>query len=699
MLSEDFTIILRDLDDLLDVQNQLHSKVKVGVHSPYFVQLLGELSNLKRRLSACVEYDSFQIDVLISEMVIKKFNNFFAFFSAFSRELIESLHKESERSCSLLCSNIEHLRYLNWPVIHKNLFLSEIDNSIEEMVLETCKSEFTEVKLPELKQWARNCMPPIVSLLFEFKEKRSIVNRNFDQSVCAALVKLRAYELYDMVADFPESITAIKEFREAMLSTNSMAYVAKVFKSAIIRRLLHPGASTKDILQQYILLIRTLRILDPSDVFLNYSADPVQKYLLRRKDTVRCIVASLTDTSDSSDSELHAELRKGGSLEYGADSDDEDGGPGLNWEPKKRNTELNQTGTLGKGNSGQDVLAILVSIYKNFTDLFVSEYRSLLAEKLLSNLTYTSDQEIKILELLKIRFGEDNLHACEVMLRDLEESKRINNAINSELGKYLTAVPSNLSNLSCSNITDFMVISHCYWPELKADETVSHHPKARSHINSFLDTYALLKKPRKLHVAQQLGTVELDLEFDDGSTRSFTVNPTQASLIMYLGDEKRLSSADLAHRCGIEDVADVVNRMSFWISKGVVREIRVMSELSTDIEGTNHAVFYEIIEEQAKNALSDGDSDGIYGFSMDLDEQVIIGAEAQEKAALLKVTNYIKGMLRSHGSMPLDRIHTMLRMMDSGVDMNLVQLNRFLLSMVDNEVLEFFDNSYRMKKA
>ena len=31
------------------------------------------------------------------------------------------------------------------------------------------------------------------------------------------------------------------------------------------------------------------------------------------------------------------------------------------------------------------------------------------------------------------RFGEESLHSCEVMLKDIEDSKRINNAIQSKV--------------------------------------------------------------------------------------------------------------------------------------------------------------------------------------------------------------------------------------------------------------------------
>lgn len=77
------------------------------------------------------------------------------------------------------------------------------------------------------------------------------------------------------------------------------------------RRLLHPGADTKDILSQYVSTIKCLRIVDPPGVLLFKVADPIRRYLrcapclsqLRvfpnigalseRPDTIRTIVAGL----------------------------------------------------------------------------------------------------------------------------------------------------------------------------------------------------------------------------------------------------------------------------------------------------------------------------------------------------------------------------------------------------------------------
>lgn len=50
-------------------------------------------------------------------------------------------------------------------------------------------------------------------------------------------------------------------------------------------------------------------------------------------------------------------------------------------------------------------------------ELFVTEYRLMLADKLVNNLAYDTDKEVQNLELLKLRFGETSMHHCEIMVR------------------------------------------------------------------------------------------------------------------------------------------------------------------------------------------------------------------------------------------------------------------------------------------
>jgi anaphase-promoting complex subunit 2 len=74
-----------------------------------------------------------------------------------------------------------------------------------------------------------------------------------------------------------------------------------------LKRLLHPGAETKDVITQYISTIRCLRILDPVGVLLHKVAEPIRRHLRDRSDTIRCIVATLVEGEDLQDENESAE--------------------------------------------------------------------------------------------------------------------------------------------------------------------------------------------------------------------------------------------------------------------------------------------------------------------------------------------------------------------------------------------------------
>lgn len=73
------------------------------------------------------------------------------------------------------------------------------------------------------------------------------------------------------------------------------------FNTRNLKRLLHPGAETKDVISQYINTIRCLRIIDPVGVLLHKVAEPIRRHLCERSDTIRCIVASLVEGEELQD--------------------------------------------------------------------------------------------------------------------------------------------------------------------------------------------------------------------------------------------------------------------------------------------------------------------------------------------------------------------------------------------------------------
>lgn len=78
-----------------------------------------------------------------------------------------------------------------------------------------------------------------------------------------------------------------------------------------------------------------------------------------------------------------------------------------------------------------DIISMVVDIYGS-KEMFVGEYRNLLADRLLAQLDFNPEKEIRNLELLKLRFGDSVLHNCEVMLKDIGDSKRIDAHIHSD---------------------------------------------------------------------------------------------------------------------------------------------------------------------------------------------------------------------------------------------------------------------------
>lgn len=78
----------------------------------------------------------------------------------------------------------------------------------------------------------------------------------------------------------------------------------------------------------------------------------------------------------------------------------------------------------------------------------MNEYRTLLADRLLTRHSpkFDIDRESRNLELLRMRFGEGQLHNCEVMLKDMRDSKKINEHVHEDQ-RYLKGEMEMISGL------------------------------------------------------------------------------------------------------------------------------------------------------------------------------------------------------------------------------------------------------------
>jgi Cullin family/Anaphase promoting complex (APC) subunit 2 len=503
-----------------------------------------------------------------------------------------------------------------------------------------------------------------------------------------------------------------------------MQELALALRESFIRRLNHPGANTTQMIDVYIAAIQVLRILldghtsssNHMNTFIAYTTEPVRFYLRHyRNDTVRCILTSLTNTgnigcssnNDNSNTHvLYQELRRQDTkpLEYMTlNSDDEDNDeeecPSMDWQPRPSiysythhqqqqsyhyHRSSNNKNSNNKNDS--DILAMLVSIYGS-KELFVNEYRSMLADKLLGNLDYNTDHDVHTLELLKLRFGEMSLINAEVMIKDIEDSARLNKNIRDAFrAKKSVIPPTSTTELTNAVVVDAAIISHIFWPKLQ-NGPLKHHPRIQVMLDEYATIYAEQKSPRTLQWLYHLGSVQLELdvveENHDGTastieTKEFTCSPLLATLITHFEDEPTWTAEQLSNETNIPDYA-VVKQMSYWITQRVVvygttfttvasgktpfsnnynaSEIAYTLASQADRTGTNgNAHLYQSI-----NMMNDDDNDGMSsGYHQ---QAVSATAQVEEDTSLFE--SYILVMLTNLQQASIQKIHEMLTMMSA----------------------------------
>jgi len=314
------------------------------------------------------------------------------------------------------------LRTLGWirtDGILQQALAEALHQTILTWVKTTISKEFEEEGMFDLVQdYKKRVVLPWLEDVVGAKALEVDWCRRLDFAVCECFCLVRFGEVFELIAEYPDSYPAVMELKKVLEITKMYQAMTSALKGALIKRLNHPGANTSQIIDVYINTIKVFRVIDPSDRLLQVVAEPVRSYLRQRQNTVRCIITSLTDSEVGGD--LYEELRRQDArpLEYGeVDSDDEEEPPDMNWTPpppiSKERGDFLATGT--KGASG-DILSMLVSIYGS-KDLFVNEFRLMLADKLLTNLTFDTDQEVHTLELLKLRFGDLSMRNCEIMIK------------------------------------------------------------------------------------------------------------------------------------------------------------------------------------------------------------------------------------------------------------------------------------------
>ncbi|KAJ5745749.1 hypothetical protein N7520_010931 [Penicillium odoratum] len=523
----------------------------------------------------------------------------------------------------------------------------------------------------------------------------------------ARLGALRTGELFDVIVEWPVSSGAIEDLRHFTTHPAARAHVTQSFIAILNQRLLHPGASTVQILQLYISIIRAFHLLDPKGVLLDRIARPIRRYLREREDTVKVIVSGLLAEpsviaatepaslySGDTLAELATELTRAHQLSMNQRDSELDWND-MNWMPDP----VDAAPDYRKAKSS-DVIDSLVSLFDS-KETFVKELQTLLGDRLLQK-REDYDQEISVLELLKVRFGDSALQACEVMLRDISDSRRVDAVIRNDQG--FNKPPSRMTSkrVPRRDIPELhtKILSRFFWPEIQ-DQEFKVPKEITSLQTKYSEGFEALKQSRKLRWRNGLGQVTVELELGD---RSFAdeVTTWQATVIHAFQDESdepiTRTATELAET--LEMAAPLVRSAClFWVSKRILTEVhrdtfRVLEYLPTeDGHGEGET------DSMAGDDIPSGDTENAAAAA----EAAAAAAakETAEAAAMEKMNlhwQFIVGMLTNQGAMPLQRIVMMLSIVvPGGFPFSHEELREFLAGMVSRGKLEIVSGgSYKI---
>ncbi|KAL8691301.1 MAG: hypothetical protein Q9218_003445 [Villophora microphyllina] len=507
---------------------------------------------------------------------------------------------------------------------------------------------------------------------------------------------LRTEELFDVITGWAKDTKgAIEDLRRYIVTTAARTHLTNDFAQVLSYRLLQPGIPTTQIMQTYVSIIRAFTILDPKGVLLDRVSRPIRRYLRERDDTVSIVVSSLLadkeDVSPGPDILLElAEEMVHGATDAAQDDDDDD----LDFSDMEWTPAPIDAGPDYKKSKQFDVIGSLISLFET-KEVFVKDFQKVLGERLLKK-EQDFEKEIRVLEMLKLRFGEPALQACEVMFRDILDSRRVDTVIRND------------QFLACRTTTDShpelhtRILSHLFWPSLHSEDF--YLPPQISELQTRYETgFETLKTSRKLTWLNALGQVTVHLEFSD-RTVTESVQTWQASVIYAFHEDEPSEMEDQFATKTVTQLMDelsmseplVRNALTFWVGKLVLSPSRSFSTYHVLETLPSSALHPELPTSTAASTLlttaaaADAATSG---------PAPAVKSEQEILAEKMEVFwQFVVGMLTNQGAMPLARIVMMLRVVvPGGFPFGSEELKGFLEGRVKEGRLEVVGGNYKIK--
>lgn len=390
--------------------------------------------------------------------------------------------------------------------------------------------------------------------------------------------------------------------------------------------------------------------------------------------------------------------RRAGGADEDADLDWND----MSWVPDPIDAGANY-----KRPRSEDVIGTLISALGS-EDTFIREFQVIVAERLLSDQA-RFDQEVRVLNLLKKRFGEAALQNCDVMIRDIQDSRRLDGAIRKVPGVNdgqqsktpLAATPTNPKTrlragaalVAPSESTGApyhaRILSRLFWPNLEREHFLLPTP-VEEHQKHYEQGYEHLKASRKLTWLNQLGQANVELELQD-RTVSVDCKTYEATVIYAFqssdSSPARRSVEELVNQLQMDD-GPIASALSFWVSKGVLAR---RGDAYVVLETASSA------EQAAASFSAPGSPAGDETEEPAPPAAVMDGKETARRAMYWQ---YIRGMLtNASATMPLGQMAMMMKMLIAdGFPWSNEELQDFLGEKVAEGDMEIVGGKYRLVK-
>lgn len=625
---------------------------------------------------------------------------------------------------------------------------SQDSHGLEEEPFKSMNLSQTSWCILSLCDWTENAFSRLALEVLSRVEKTSTKPRlvsladvhQWKEIGIGRMAALRISELFDIVLQWPASKGALDDLKASVTTPQRRWQLTEAFSAALQKRLLHPARSTLDILRVYISMIRAFHVLDHSKVLLSRVVPSLQLYLVQREDAVRIVVTGLLASPEEVEEAEKAVSFTGSGVgklvelavllndpdqQRRTDLDEDD----LDWHDMDWVPDPVDAGINYKRPKSEDVIGTLINTLGS-EEVFIKEFQNIIADNLLSAQTDFAKEQ-KVLHLLQKRFSESALQNCEVMIKDIYDSRKVDTHIRRvelgqppqpqrtfgtpseppaymEMGRQLDVDEEEQGQVPYQA----RILSRLYWPNI-VQETFNLPPSVAQQQEKYESGYERLKAARKLTWLHQLGQAAVELELEDRTVNVDCRTFEAAVIYAFQNDDDdaegvgagpaRRTVQELQEKLQMDEEL-VLQALDMWEAEGVLARFSTSPDAYVVVERKDSPPTRpELHPSASAPAALEGEHQvtGIPPKPAGVKRAGTTSAmDAKENERRAMYWQFIVGMLTNSMPMvPLGQMAAMMRMLiPDGFSWTDQELQEFLADKVELGELELAGGKYKLSK-